>query len=73
MLFVEDLDDFFDTDAIFGLEFDDWAGDDADLDWSFEPPREFKFPRLPYAADILYNAVKTKGKMGWKFVTDFLE
>ena len=54
LLLEEDFDDFFD-DVVFELELDNWAGDVADVVWAFEPPRVFKFP---YAADMLYNAVK---------------
>ena len=51
----EDVDgifeDFFDNDAVFGVEFTDWEGEEFELD----PPKVL--PKFPYAADMLYNAI----------------
>ena len=41
------FEDFFDNDVVLGVEFTDWEEEEFELD----PPK------LPYAADMLYNAI----------------
>ena len=48
------FEDFFDNDAVFGVEFTDWDGEECEL----EPSKVL--PKLPYAADMPYNAISTK-------------